>query len=82
MSVEAQQLRARILDLVNEYYQVAFPAAEFVPGQSPVPVAGRVFDAAELRSLGKNLAREPTGFVNLPCVRLQLRLGKLPYAQQ
>ena len=51
MSVEAQALRARILDLVNEYYQVAFPAADFVPGQSPVPVAGRVFDAAELRSL-------------------------------
>jgi CDP-6-deoxy-D-xylo-4-hexulose-3-dehydrase len=51
MSVEAQALRAKILDLVNEYYQVAFPAADFVPGQSPVPVAGRVFDAAELRSL-------------------------------
>ena len=51
MSVEAQALRAKILDLVNEYYHVAFPAADFVPGQSPVPVAGRVFDAAELRSL-------------------------------
>ena len=51
MSVEADALRARILDLVSEYYQVAFPVAEFVAGQSPVPVAGRVFDASELRSL-------------------------------
>src|SRR3954468_16705600 len=44
-------LRARILDLVAEYYGEAFPPREFVPGATPVPVAGRVFDAEELQSL-------------------------------
>jgi CDP-6-deoxy-D-xylo-4-hexulose-3-dehydrase len=44
-------LRARILDLVGEYYGEAFAPPEFIPGVSPVPVAGRVFDADELRSL-------------------------------
>jgi CDP-6-deoxy-D-xylo-4-hexulose-3-dehydrase len=44
-------LRARILDLVPEYYAAAFPARAFVPGVTPVPVAGRVFDAEEIRSL-------------------------------
>ena len=35
---------AQILELVGEYCQAAFPAQAFLPGQSPVPVAGRVFD--------------------------------------
>ena len=45
------ELRARILDLVGEYCAAAFPAREFVPGSSTVPIAGKVFDAAEMRSL-------------------------------
>jgi len=45
------ELRARILDLVGEYCAAAFPAQEFVPGSSKVPVSGKVFDAAEMRSL-------------------------------
>jgi CDP-6-deoxy-D-xylo-4-hexulose-3-dehydrase len=44
-------LRARILDLVGEYCTAAFPAREFVPGSTKVPVSGKVFDAAEMRSL-------------------------------
>jgi CDP-6-deoxy-D-xylo-4-hexulose-3-dehydrase len=48
---EADNLRARILDLVGDYCRAAFPTREFVAGQSPVPVAGRVFDDAEVRSL-------------------------------
>ena len=44
-------LRERILGLVAEYYTEAFPAREFTPGQSSVPVAGRVFDQQELLSL-------------------------------
>jgi CDP-6-deoxy-D-xylo-4-hexulose-3-dehydrase len=44
-------LRTQILELVAQYHAAAFPPREFVPGQTPVPVAGRVFDAAELVNL-------------------------------
>src|SRR5262249_8052569 len=44
-------LRERILKLVTEYHGEAFPTREFVPGISPIPMAGRVFDADEMRSL-------------------------------
>jgi len=47
----ADELRSRILALVDEYYQAAFAPRPFVPGQTPVPVSGRVFDAAELQFL-------------------------------
>jgi CDP-4-dehydro-6-deoxyglucose reductase, E1 len=47
---EAEQIRAEILKLTEAYYHAAFPAKEFGPGQ-PVPVAGRVFDEKDLRSL-------------------------------
>jgi CDP-6-deoxy-D-xylo-4-hexulose-3-dehydrase len=47
----AQRLREQILALVAEYQRTAFPPAEFVPGTTPVPVAGRVFDGSELQSL-------------------------------
>jgi len=48
---EAEQLRQEILRLVVEYYDRAFPAAKFVPGETPVPVSGRVFDADDLSHL-------------------------------
>ncbi len=44
-------LRERMAALVDEYYTAAFPQREFQPGVTPVPVAGRVFDADELRHL-------------------------------
>jgi CDP-6-deoxy-D-xylo-4-hexulose-3-dehydrase len=44
-------LRGQILDLVANYHRAAFTPADFVPGVSPVPVAGRVFDASDLQSL-------------------------------
>jgi len=44
-------LRRRILDLVAGYYKTAWPEKHFVPGESPVPVAGRVFDADDLVNL-------------------------------
>ncbi len=47
----AEQLRKQILDLVAAYHAEAFAPAPFVPGESPVPVSGRVFDAADLTSL-------------------------------
>lgn len=51
MNDTASQLRKQILDLCAEYFAQAFPAAEFKPGQSPVPVSGKVIDAADLGSV-------------------------------
>jgi len=51
MSETADQLRSKILDLVIEYSSEAFPKKEFVPGESPIPVSGRVFDASDVQSL-------------------------------
>lgn len=51
MNDNAKRLRAKILDLTAQYYADAFPAQEFVPGITPVPVSGRVFDATELQFL-------------------------------
>jgi CDP-6-deoxy-D-xylo-4-hexulose-3-dehydrase len=47
----ADELRQKIRELTAEYYGEAFPAKPFVPGETPVQVAGRVFDAAEMESL-------------------------------
>ncbi len=44
----AEALRATIREQVREYHAAAFPARPFVPGESPVPVSGKVFDAAEI----------------------------------
>jgi len=51
MTQRAADLRHRILDLVGQYYGEAFPQGAFVPGESAVPVSGRVFDADEMREL-------------------------------
>ncbi len=51
MNAEAERLRSEIGRLVGEYHAAAFAPAPFVPGRTPVPVAGRVFDAAELQRL-------------------------------
>jgi CDP-4-dehydro-6-deoxyglucose reductase, E1 len=48
MSNSADDLRAQILDMVRHYHAAAFAPAQFAPGQSSVPCAGRVFDAEEL----------------------------------
>lgn len=47
----ADDLRRQILELVREYHGEAFPERSFAPGQTPVPVAGRVFDEEEVVSL-------------------------------
>lgn len=51
MTARADELRARILDLVAEYHDEQFAKRTFVPGETAVPVSGRVFDADELRTL-------------------------------
>lgn len=50
MSERADQLREQIRALVAEYHQAQFAAGAFVPGESPVPVSGRVFDAREIQN--------------------------------
>jgi CDP-4-dehydro-6-deoxyglucose reductase, E1 len=51
MTARAELIRAMILELVGEYCAEAFPQRQFLPGKSSVPVSGKVFDAAEMRSL-------------------------------
>lgn len=51
MNQRASELRAKILELTAEYVSEEFPEQIFVPGKSAVPVAGRVFDAADVQSL-------------------------------
>ena len=51
MTSRAKELRSRILGLVSEYYAEAFGERTFVPGETPVPVSGRVFDADDIRTL-------------------------------
>jgi CDP-6-deoxy-D-xylo-4-hexulose-3-dehydrase len=45
------ELRSQILDLVTEYCTEAFAPQPFRPGESPVPVSGKVFNSAEVRML-------------------------------
>ena len=51
MSSRADDFRKQILDLVTEYHGAAFPIEPFVPGESRVPVSGKVFDADDIRHL-------------------------------
>src|SRR5262245_51141855 len=43
MARTPSELRASILELVEEYVASAFPEKPFVPSMSAVPVSGRVF---------------------------------------
>jgi CDP-6-deoxy-D-xylo-4-hexulose-3-dehydrase len=47
----ADALRGEILGLVRRFHDAAFPERRFVPGQSAVPCAGRVFDADDVAML-------------------------------
>ena len=51
MRADADSIRAQILALVAEYHDAAFPERPFVPGETPVPVSGRVFGASEIKHL-------------------------------
>lgn len=46
-----QELRSEILSRVKEYASVKFAKTPFIPGETPVRYAGRVFDHHELTSL-------------------------------
>ena len=51
MAEESNPTRNKILELVKDHYSEAFPLKEFVPGQSPIPVSGKVFDEDEILHL-------------------------------
>lgn len=51
MTDRTKQLRSRIIELVREFHAEEWPARPFVPGESLVPVSGRVFDANEVATL-------------------------------
>jgi CDP-6-deoxy-D-xylo-4-hexulose-3-dehydrase len=48
MTPSARDLRNQILELVRRYHQQNWPERKFRPGEDPVPVSGKVFDAEEL----------------------------------
>jgi len=47
----SDELRIAIKELATEYFQESFALRPFVPGESVVPVSGKVFDEADLHSL-------------------------------
>ncbi len=47
----AEELRNLILELTREYYQAQWPERPFRPGETPVPVSGRVFDQEDVATL-------------------------------
>ncbi|MBN8581989.1 MAG: lipopolysaccharide biosynthesis protein RfbH [Anaerolineae bacterium] len=51
MNDKADKLRAQIIALTAEYHAAAFPEKGFIPGTTPIPVSGRVFDEHEIQSL-------------------------------
>jgi CDP-4-dehydro-6-deoxyglucose reductase, E1 len=51
MIEQSAKLRQQILALCAEYFEEAFRPAPFIPGQSPVPVSGKVIDAGDLSSV-------------------------------
>ena len=51
MSDRAAQLREQILGLVEEFCTEQFPPRAFTAGESQIPVSGKVFDGADMRSL-------------------------------
>ncbi|HUP70994.1 MAG TPA: lipopolysaccharide biosynthesis protein RfbH [Acidimicrobiales bacterium] len=51
MTDRSKELRSRIIELVREFHTEEWPERAFVPGVSPVPVSGRVFDADEVATL-------------------------------
>src|SRR5205809_5841847 len=43
------EIKHQIHNLIQEYYEEAFSNKTFVPGESSVPVSGKVFDHRELQ---------------------------------
>lgn len=48
---ESKKVRQQIFQLVEMYQEKAFPSKRFVPGETPIPVSGKVFDSDEMTTL-------------------------------
>ncbi len=48
---KSDEIKQQILDLVRAYYAETFGDEPFVPGETAVPVSGKLFDAAEMTNL-------------------------------
>ena len=48
MSERSEELRQQILALAHEFHAEQFPSKPFVPGQTAVPVSGKVIDADDI----------------------------------
>jgi CDP-4-dehydro-6-deoxyglucose reductase, E1 len=44
-----EEIRAQILELVARYHAAAFTRGEFIPGETPIPVSGKVLDARDFQ---------------------------------
>ena len=51
MTKDSNPSRNKILDLVKDHYSEAFPRKDFVPGETPIPVSGKVFDERDIANL-------------------------------
>ncbi|WP_324281853.1 lipopolysaccharide biosynthesis protein RfbH [Cyanobacterium aponinum UTEX 3221] len=51
LSQQEQQLRDKVLASVVKFYQFKFANRSFIPGQTYIPVSGKVFDEQELTKL-------------------------------
>lgn len=77
-------LRQQILELCGQYYEAASDAPEFKPGESPVPVSGKVIDGGDVTSIvdsvldlwfttgrfAKDFERKLARFVGVRCASL------------
>lgn len=51
MTKDSNPSRNKILELVKDHYAEAFPQKNFVPGETPIPVSGKVFDERDIANL-------------------------------
>ncbi len=51
MTERAIQIRRQILDLCTQYFQETSSLKEFIPGQSPVPVSGKVIGGEDISAV-------------------------------
>ncbi len=51
MTKARDDLRKKILGLTRQFFSINWPSREFVPGETHIPVSGKVFDGDELESL-------------------------------
>ena len=46
-----ESIRKEIADLVNQYAEIVYDPKQFIPGESAVPVSGKVIGASELKNM-------------------------------